>query len=91
MANIRTFLTVQQVADRLARKKSSVYALIQSGKLRGYRMGGAVRVAEADLERFIDGGVIVPPGDDAHPKARPVRSGPADPLHPLLRGRDQTR
>ena len=61
-------LTVKQVKDRLNLSRSSVYALIDSGELKSYRLGagrGAIRVSEKQLEDFLrsreSGGASVPP------------------------------
>lgn len=52
-------LTVRQVADRLRCSASLVYALCSQGRLPHVRVGlgrqrGAIRIAETDLERFLE-------------------------------------
>ena len=47
-------LTPQQVAERLQLSLRTVRRLIADGKLRVFRLGRAVRIAEADLEQFLD-------------------------------------
>jgi excisionase family DNA binding protein len=50
-------LTVEDVAGILRCAKSTVYALLDSGKLPSYNVGpngGAKRVSEADLEAYLE-------------------------------------
>ena len=53
------FLTVAQILQILPIGRSTLYDLVQSGRLRSYRVGGTRRrtgrilVARVDLERFI--------------------------------------
>ena len=47
-------LTIPEVAERLSLGRSTVYRLIRDGRLPAYNPAGkTVRVAEADLERYI--------------------------------------
>ncbi len=48
-------LTVAQVADRLALSTKSIRRRIAEGVLPVRRLGGALRISEADLRRYIDG------------------------------------
>lgn len=51
-------LTVAEVAARLGVSRTCVYSLVESGRLRHYRIGlgrGAIRVSEEDLTAFLDG------------------------------------
>ena len=47
-------LRVKRVAERLSLSVSAVYALIESGALPHYKIGGAIRVSEDQLKRFLD-------------------------------------
>jgi excisionase family DNA binding protein len=50
------YLTVREVADRLRISQSSVYLLIESGRLAHHRLGarrGAIRVSEDDLAAYL--------------------------------------
>lgn len=46
-------LKVREVGRRLNRSKSSVHNLIDTGKLRGFWLGGEKRVTVEDLEHYI--------------------------------------
>lgn len=48
-------LTVRQTAERLAVSQTSVYALVRSGELPSFRIGGAIRISEVDVETFLSG------------------------------------
>jgi excisionase family DNA binding protein len=61
-ANIKTFiadtdrlLRVEQVADRLACGRRTVYDMINRGELPGVNIGRFVRVRESDLNAFVAG------------------------------------
>lgn len=50
-------LTVPEVAERLRVAVSTVYALVESGKLGAFRIGpndGAIRVSEQQLEAYLN-------------------------------------
>lgn len=50
-------LTVPEVAERLRVAVSTVYALVESGKLQAFRIGphdGAIRVSEEQLEAYLN-------------------------------------
>ncbi len=50
-------LTVPEVAERLRVAVSTVYALVESGKLGSFRIGpndGAIRVSEEQLRAYLD-------------------------------------
>lgn len=49
-----TYLTTEQVAERLHREAYSVRALIASGRLRASKDGRRWLVAEADLADYLD-------------------------------------
>ena len=50
------YLTVREVADRMRVSASSVYLLVESGRLSHHRVGarrGAIRISEADLSAYL--------------------------------------
>lgn len=50
------YLTVREVADRLRVSASSVYLVVESGRLAHHRIGarrGAIRISEDDLEAYL--------------------------------------
>jgi len=49
-------LTPEQVADRLQVQTRTVLTWLQTGKLRGAKLGRLWRVRPSDLEAFINGG-----------------------------------
>lgn len=48
----RRFWTVKEVADYYAVSEDAVYAAIRKGSLCAYRVGGSLRVREADAVAF---------------------------------------
>lgn len=49
--------TVPEIAERLRIAVSTVYALVESGRLGAFRIGpndGAIRVSEAQLQEYLD-------------------------------------
>jgi excisionase family DNA binding protein len=50
---IATFLTIEEVADRLRMHQRTIRRLIKSGKLRAHRIGGCIRINVEDLAAFI--------------------------------------
>lgn len=51
-------LTVPEIAERLRVAVSTVYALVETGKLEAFRIGpndGAIRVSEEQLREYLDG------------------------------------
>ena len=46
-------LTVQDAADRLAVSSRTVRRWIDAGELPVHRLGGVIRISEADLESFV--------------------------------------
>ena len=57
MIPTNNFLTVEQVAERLAVCRLTVYRLIKSQRLRAYSLvpGGTWRIEPADLDEFLKG------------------------------------
>lgn len=49
------FLTVEQVAEIIQKSPSWVYEALADGVIVGHRIGGSLRVAEADLRDYLDG------------------------------------
>ena len=46
-------LTTAEAAERLTLSRQQVYAFLKEGAIPCVRLGGAIRVAEADVEAFI--------------------------------------
>ena len=46
-------LTIQQVMERLRLGRSTIYRLIDAGKLRPVKIGKALRFREQDIQAFI--------------------------------------
>ena len=46
-------MRVPEVAQRLGLSRSTVYELMAAGRLRAVRIGVAVRIPTAELERFV--------------------------------------
>lgn len=62
--NTQRWLTVQEAADRLQASTKSVYRWLESGRLKGHRLGGSKlgwRIDPASVEALMtgDGGEIV--------------------------------
>lgn len=49
--------TIKEVAADLRITESTVYKLIQSGRLKAFRIGNRLRVKELDLDEFKDKGI----------------------------------
>jgi excisionase family DNA binding protein len=50
-------LTVEEVADYLNVHRDTVYAMVRSGRLRGFQLGGRKagwRISETDLRHFVE-------------------------------------
>ena len=48
------YLTVRNVAEALQLSTKSVYGIVSRGELPAYRVGGSVRIAQADLDAYLD-------------------------------------
>ena len=57
---MKTFLSVHQVSEVLSMKEATVYQKIRLGEIPGYKLGGCIRVAEEDLERYVESRKIRP-------------------------------
>jgi excisionase family DNA binding protein len=71
-------LTVKQVAERLGIGKTLAYSLVADGRLPSHRIGGAIRVRPADLERFLIGTRVGPGREGPTPAAPRPRRGRSD-------------
>ena len=48
-----TFLTVQEVADRLRLNQQTIRNMIDDGRLPALRVGRRVRILQSDLDQFL--------------------------------------
>ena len=59
-------MTVPEVAERLRVAVSTVYALVESGKLQAFRIGphdGAIRVSEEQFQAYLEACRSLPHSD----------------------------
>lgn len=49
-----TFLNVKEVADILKCREQTVKNMIQSGELKGYKIGKMYKVSEEDFREFLE-------------------------------------
>lgn len=49
-----TMLTVAQAAERMGVSRPVAYRLIASGEITRYKIGGCVRVKDADVDAYIE-------------------------------------
>jgi excisionase family DNA binding protein len=56
-------LTVQDVAGCLKVSRRTVIRLIESGEITAHRVGQQLRIAEEDLQAYLDRTVVRPAGD----------------------------
>jgi excisionase family DNA binding protein len=54
--NLPDFMTIRQTADELNCHPDTVAALIQRGELAAIRLGRAVRVVSASIQRLVEDG-----------------------------------
>jgi excisionase family DNA binding protein len=59
-----TYFTVEEVAERLKVSHMTVYRWIKAGKLGAYKIGGEFRLAEGDIERFLQARRVRAEGED---------------------------
>jgi excisionase family DNA binding protein len=59
-----TYFTVEEVAERLKVSHMTVYRWIKAGKLGAYKVGGEFRLAEGDIERFLQARRVRAEGED---------------------------
>jgi excisionase family DNA binding protein len=68
-------LTVKQAAGRLALGESTVRDLIRSGRLRAYKLGGAIRVGEDAIAALLEASSLESrPAPQAYPPSRPRKA-----------------
>lgn len=48
-----TLLSIKQAAAQLAVSGRLLYKLVDEGKIASYRIGGAVRISEEDLDNYL--------------------------------------
>lgn len=70
----RPLLTVHEAADLLRVKESTVRSLINEKRLRAVKVGKEWRIAEVDLQQFLDENANRQP-DDPHPVERHGQKG----------------
>jgi putative resolvase len=58
------YFTVEEVAERLKVSHMTVYRWIKAGKLGAYKIGGEFRLAEGDIERFLQARRVRAEGED---------------------------
>lgn len=51
---MKPLLKPKEVAQRLAVTHAHIYGLIKGKKLVAYKIGGAVRISEDDLEQYLE-------------------------------------
>jgi excisionase family DNA binding protein len=74
-------MTVRQAAKRLEVSRSTVYALIASGKLKCVRIGlgrGCIRVLDEHIDEFLRGAEPIatpPPDPTSRPRLKHIRLG----------------
>jgi excisionase family DNA binding protein len=61
-------LTVREMATRLSLSVTKAYELLRSGSLPHYRIGGAIRISEADFAAFLTSCRQEPDEAEAHPR-----------------------
>ncbi len=49
-------LTPEQARQRLSLGRNTIYALLRNGSLQAVRIGRAIRISDAEIERFITQG-----------------------------------
>lgn len=50
-------LTVRELADRLRVSLATAYNLVSRGKIISHRIGGAIRIFESSLDRYLAGSI----------------------------------
>lgn len=69
-------LTVKQVAERLQVSASTVYALCEKGEVPHRRIGlgrGRIRIAESDLQEYLDRKKVGGRKEAPAPRPKPVK------------------
>src|SRR5947207_2826168 len=57
---MKKYLSPEQVAELLAVNSTEVWSWIEHGELRAFRVGAGFRIAEGDIERFLEARVHHP-------------------------------
>jgi excisionase family DNA binding protein len=68
---IQPLLTVAMVAERLHVSRTTIYQLVESGRLRVHRIGsgrGAIRISEDQLVEYLQGSCSEAPKNQQAPK-----------------------
>ncbi len=60
---MKKFLTVREVAERLGVNEKHVYGLCYASLLERHKFGRAVRISEAEVERFVEASKVLGPGN----------------------------
>lgn len=53
------YYTPQEIADKLKMNKHTIYKYLREGKIKGVKVGNKYRVAESDLQEFLEDNPIV--------------------------------
>ncbi|MGM0437518.1 MAG: helix-turn-helix domain-containing protein [Bacillota bacterium] len=53
-----TFLSVQEVADKLDKHPRTIYRWIKDNEINAYKIGGTLKITEEDLRKFIENSKI---------------------------------
>jgi excisionase family DNA binding protein len=56
-----TLMTPEQARQRLSLGRNTIYSLLRSGSIRAVRVGRAIRISDAEIERFISQGGVAGP------------------------------
>jgi len=56
MEKINDFMTVEETADKMRFKESTILTWCRSGALAHYKIGGQIRILEIDVVAMIKGG-----------------------------------
>lgn len=70
--------TVKDVAEALKKGQSSIRRMIAEGELRAVKIGGSVRILDADLQNYLDSLTYIVPESPKRKPARQYRSRGAD-------------
>jgi excisionase family DNA binding protein len=52
---LKEFLTIDELSDYLNVKKSTLYSMVEGGKLPHYRIGRLIRVKQRDVDLWLEG------------------------------------
>src|SRR5262249_38281 len=77
--------TVKQVAERLQISPNTIYSLCETGELPHRRIGlgrGRIRIAESDLQEYLDRKKVGGAGRAAAPRQKPGKLTHLEPFQP---------